>query len=208
MTESGNRRTAILKGIRFEVFKRDSFKCQYCGAVAPEVVLQIDHIQPVSKGGTNDSTNLITACIACNAGKRDKTLDDRTAIVKQRVQLEELQERREQLEMLMEWQQGLKDLNKATLSQVGSYWQDLAPGFVINDNGKRNLSKWLRQFSPEEVLHAMDVAAEQYLKFNEDSTVTGESWEEAFAKIPGICRVGRESEEDPEIRERHLNFSK
>ncbi|MFX5785200.1 HNH endonuclease, partial [Acinetobacter baumannii] len=36
---------------RFEVFKRDSFKCQYCGRCAPEVILHVDHIHPVSKGG-------------------------------------------------------------------------------------------------------------------------------------------------------------
>ena len=78
---------------------------------------------------------------------------------------------------------------------------DLAPGFVLNDNGKRDLSKWLRRFSFEEVIYAMDIAAEQYLKFEDDSTVTTESWEKAFSKIPGICRVERESKVDPEIKE-------
>jgi len=47
-------RTTIPKSIRFEVFKRDYFKCKYCGASAPEVLLQVDHIEAVSKGGTDD----------------------------------------------------------------------------------------------------------------------------------------------------------
>lgn len=58
-------RTPIPKKLRFEVFKRDSFKCQYCGKSAPEVVLHVDHIKPVAEGGTNEITNLITACADC-----------------------------------------------------------------------------------------------------------------------------------------------
>ncbi len=53
------KRKAISKKVRFEVFKRDSFTCQYCGAKAPDVVLNCDHIEPVSKGGTNKLLNLI-----------------------------------------------------------------------------------------------------------------------------------------------------
>ena len=65
------------KRLRFEIFKRDNFTCQYCGDQPPSVVLVIDHIQPVSKGGDNDSMNLITACEPCNQGKSDKTIDQR-----------------------------------------------------------------------------------------------------------------------------------
>ena len=48
--ESTKKRVPISKALRFEVFKRDSFTCQYCGRSAPEVVLEVDHIVPVSKG--------------------------------------------------------------------------------------------------------------------------------------------------------------
>ena len=57
------KRKNLSKSVRFEVFKRDSFKCQYCGKSAPDVVLEVDHIIPVSKGGDNDISNLITACL-------------------------------------------------------------------------------------------------------------------------------------------------
>jgi len=56
---------------RFEVFKRDSFTCQYCGGNPPNIILEVDHIMPVSKGGENNMENLITSCWACNRGKRD-----------------------------------------------------------------------------------------------------------------------------------------
>lgn len=68
------KRTNISKRTRFEVFKRDHFTCQYCGAQPPAVVLVIDHIHPIALGGTNDETNLTTACEPCNQGKSDKLL--------------------------------------------------------------------------------------------------------------------------------------
>lgn len=65
------------KRLRFEIFKRDGFTCQYCGAQPPDVVLVIDHIHPVAAGGSNEQVNLITACEPCNQGKSDKPLGDR-----------------------------------------------------------------------------------------------------------------------------------
>ena len=201
MTSKKQIRKPLSKKIRFEVFKRDSFKCQYCGATAPEVVLHVDHIKPVAQGGTNDLTNLITSCTSCNLGKKDKGLDDNTVIVKARNQMEELQERREQLEMMMEWREGLRDLDQDILNGLCEYWHDHAPGYNVNDSGKKNIKKWLRKFTLGEITYAMDVAAEQYLKFEEDGKVTSESWEEAFRKIPGICRVERNSKENPELKD-------
>lgn len=66
---------ALSVRIRFEVFKRDEFTCQYCGRRSPEVVLEVDHIQPRADGGTDDSINLLTSCWECNRGKSDRTLD-------------------------------------------------------------------------------------------------------------------------------------
>jgi 5-methylcytosine-specific restriction endonuclease McrA len=61
--------------VRFKVLERDSFTCQYCGRSAPEVVLHVDHINPASKGGANDMSNLITSCRDCNLGKSDTEID-------------------------------------------------------------------------------------------------------------------------------------
>lgn len=194
-------RKPVSKTLRFEVFKRDSFKCQYCGASAPDVLLHVDHIQPVSLGGANEIVNLITACASCNAGKSDRPLTENVAVAKQRAQLEDLQQRREQLEMLLEWKQGLNALKEDTIGELCGYWHRLAPGFTVNEHGRRNIQKWLRRYELTELLHGMDVAAEQYLVFTESGTVTQGSWEEAFVKIPAICRVTRESRDDPDVRE-------
>ena len=67
-------RIPIGKTLRFEVFKRDRFTCQYCGATPPDAVLEVDHIDPVALGGTNDEGNLVTACFNCNRGKAARSL--------------------------------------------------------------------------------------------------------------------------------------
>ena len=66
---SDTARKPLSKRTRFEVFKRDGFSCQYCGATPPGVLLHCDHIHPVAEGGQNDLDNLITACEPCNLGK-------------------------------------------------------------------------------------------------------------------------------------------
>jgi hypothetical protein len=59
-------------GLRFRVLQRDEFTCRYCGAKAPDVLLEVDHVVPKSKGGTNSFDNFVTACQPCNRGKRDR----------------------------------------------------------------------------------------------------------------------------------------
>ncbi|MDR2617300.1 MAG: HNH endonuclease [Treponema sp.] len=41
------------------MFKRDKFTCQYCGRSAPDVILNVDHIIPVSQDGTNNIMNFL-----------------------------------------------------------------------------------------------------------------------------------------------------
>lgn len=55
------KRKAISKSVRFEVFKRDNFRCQYCGATAPDVLLELDHVMPVAGGGDSEILNLLTS---------------------------------------------------------------------------------------------------------------------------------------------------
>jgi HNH endonuclease len=64
-----SKRKGLSKRLRFSVFKRDLFTCQYCGATPPRVVLEVDHIEPVAEGGSDDESNLVTACFDCNRGK-------------------------------------------------------------------------------------------------------------------------------------------
>lgn len=66
-------RMKVGDSLRYDVFKRDNFKCQICGSsVSDGVKLHVDHILPVSKGGKTTMDNLRTLCDRCNMGKRDK----------------------------------------------------------------------------------------------------------------------------------------
>lgn len=64
----------VSQKLRFDVFKRDSFTCQYCGRKSPEVILEADHITPKSKGGLDTLDNLITSCRECNRGKTNSII--------------------------------------------------------------------------------------------------------------------------------------
>ena len=71
---SGIKRGRVRLRLRFEILKICNFTCQYCGRKAPDVMLQIDHIRPISKGGINDPSNFTVACADCNMGKGDSLL--------------------------------------------------------------------------------------------------------------------------------------
>lgn len=86
---------SLSKRTRFEVFKRDSFICQYCGNHPPSTVLEVDHINPVANGGDNSIQNLITSCFDCNRGKSDKLLSSVPKPIKK--QAEEILEKENQL---------------------------------------------------------------------------------------------------------------
>jgi 5-methylcytosine-specific restriction endonuclease McrA len=71
----GKRRTPISKKLRFEIFIRDNYTCQYCNRTLSDgIKLEIDHVLPISEGGTDDYENLITACQDCNRGKSNKLI--------------------------------------------------------------------------------------------------------------------------------------
>jgi HNH endonuclease len=60
---------AINKRQRFRVLRRCGFRCTYCGRSALEVVLEIDHVIPRARGGSDDDSNRTAACFDCNRGK-------------------------------------------------------------------------------------------------------------------------------------------
>lgn len=173
-------RKPLSKAVRFEVFKRDSFKCQYCGATAPDVILEVDHIKPVSKGGTNDLLNLITACRDCNRGKRDKPLTDKSSVAIQRQQLEDLQERRDQIAMMLEWREQLSKEIEVEIDAIDGIF-DRETDWILSDVGRKTVRKLIRQFGFDEVYEATEISIDRYYYGDE------RSWHNALRKIGGIC---------------------
>jgi len=61
-----------VKLTKSEIFRRDHYRCQYCGKKSPQ--LTIDHIMPQHLGGESTWKNLVTACASCNHRKGGQTL--------------------------------------------------------------------------------------------------------------------------------------
>lgn len=188
-------REPVSKKTRFEVFKRDQFTCQYCGAKAPEVVLHADHIRPVADGGKSDIMNLVTACAACNGGKGARLLDDRSAVERQRTQIEELEARREQLEMMLAWRDAAQAQAVDVVQEISDRLGDRG-GFVPNESGKADIRKWLKRFTLQEVLVALDDAFDHYMKWTGNAP-DRDAWTTAFNKIPVFANMNRQAVDKP-----------
>ena len=72
----------ISGSIRLKVFNRAKTKCEMCGISNKAKALEVDHIIPRNKGGSDDISNLQALCYTCNSIKRDKDDSDLAAIRK------------------------------------------------------------------------------------------------------------------------------
>ena len=182
-------RKAIPKSVRFEVFKRDKFTCQYCGASAPDVILEIDHIRPVSKGGTNDILNLVTECRDCNSGKTNRELSDDSAVKVQKQRLDDMQERREQLQMMLEWRDSLIQQTESEIDAIDSIFSSQTR-WGFSEHGRLCIRKLIKKFGFNEVYEAAEIAIDRYYDGTE------KSWDNAFNKVGGICYNRRKDREE------------
>lgn len=147
-------RKPLSKRTRFEVFKRDGFRCVYCGAHPPDVLLECDHIVPVAEGGGDEEANLTTACFDCNRGKAavpltviPKSLPERAA---------ETAEREEQLA-------GYREVMEARAERIDSDRWEVAEILVPRSSKDGMKRDWLRSimtFNERLPLHVVKEAAE------------------------------------------------
>lgn len=184
-------RKSLSKKMRFEVFKRDKFTCQYCGRKAPDVILEVDHINPVSNDGENDILNLVTSCFDCNRGKGDRLISKSDELKKQQEKLEELSKKREQLEMLIEWRKELKSLSDLEVNMVVDSLSQY--DVSLTEHGKETVKLWIKKYTLQRVLDSVDIAMEKY------HNTQNMSREEAFSYIPRICYCDLMSEKDPAL---------
>lgn len=75
---------------RLAIYLRDGFLCAYCGSALQDAApadVTLDHLLPRSAGGSNDATNLVTACRSCNSSRQDKPwLDYATGGARDRIE--------------------------------------------------------------------------------------------------------------------------
>lgn len=188
-------RKGLSKKIRFEVFKRDNFTCQYCGRTAPDVILEVDHIKAVKNGGTNDIMNLVTSCFECNRGKGKRKLNDNAEIKAQINQLKEINQKREQLELLLKWKEELGKFEDEQVEKINSLLIDRT-GYGFNQNGKSSCLKEIKKYGFEEVYESTIISINQYYDERDEESVN-----KVFNSIGKICSTRKRQKNDPTLYE-------
>lgn len=135
---------AVSKRLRYEILRRDNHTCRYCGRTAPTVPLRVDHVVPVALGGTDDPTNLVTACEPCNSGK-SSTVPDSPLVA---------QAHEDAMRWQMAWatavaeaetegQQRAKDIAKVKKNYVAAYKGRHGQAPVLPEGWEASVGRWL-----------------------------------------------------------------
>jgi hypothetical protein len=168
-------RIQLSKKARFEVFKRDGFTCVYCGAHPSETVtLEIDHIHPVSEGGTNDADNLVTACFDCNRGKSAELLSSVPQSLAEKAEM--VAEREGQLRAYYEILEAKKQRVDEEMWAVADVLMDRFGEETILRTSLASIKRFLELLPFPVVLEAMETACNRMRNRNQ-----------AFKYFCGIC---------------------
>jgi hypothetical protein len=139
---------------RFEIFKRDGFRCIYCGATPMQSVLHVDHVLALANGGTDDPDNLVTACAGCNLGKAAVPLE------KQRFAPQDPERIRDHAQQIAEYLSLQNDViaaREAVTDRLVEHWETfIGPMAQSTYNFLRRLSA---EWPFERLIEAMDITA-------------------------------------------------
>jgi len=174
-------RVSLSKKIRFNIFKRDCFKCRYCGrTVGPDLMLEVDHVVPVSKGGTNDPINLVTACFDCNRGKSKNLLGTNSIGPLDAKSLKEnIKEQKKQVLEYFKYIDQKKILRKELCEKAVMKMILFGPSFVPNDF-IQGVSYFLTKLDLIEVQDASMIAINRF-----QARKTNDLWKYFY----GICHT-------------------
>ena len=158
---TSNKRQAISKKTRFDVFKRDGFACGYCGASPPSVLLEIDHIEPVAKGGTNDINNLITACFDCNRGKRHIKLDQVPPTLAYLTDV--VIERESQYHEYQKLLRRIERRETREIAKIEALWGDVYKGYSFAESFRKSVRIFIQKLGFHKTKEAMDIVLNRNL---------------------------------------------
>lgn len=150
------KRKGISKKVRFEIFKRDGFSCQYCGATPPKVILHVDHIVAVAEGGGNEMDNLVTACEPCNLGKGARALH--VAPVSLADKAKQIQEAEAQLKGYQEIIAAKHERIRDEVYLIDELFHEFNPGYVMSESAKTSVMGFIEKIGYHEVERAMRIA--------------------------------------------------
>lgn len=152
---------AITKKMRFDIFKRDCFTCQYCGGTPPKVVLEIDHIHPKSKGGDNKEDNYLTSCFDCNRGKSNRSLTNIPQTLKERTSV--LKEKSTQMQEYNKFMSIIQKQKEKAIDRICVPYEAKFPDYTLADIFKETtLSMFLNKLNEEEIIEAMQIACSRF----------------------------------------------
>lgn len=166
-------RKPIGKKLRFEVFKRDFFTCQYCGAHPPSVVLHVDHIVAVASGGGNDIDNLLTSCSCCNLGKGATSLESKHDSLKEKSRL--LIEAEEQLVGYQEIVRAINDRLLKEAHEVADVYAHWFERWELSERAVLDIKQFVKKLGFVETMQAMEIACSRKIS------------SAAFKYFCGIC---------------------
>ena len=146
----------LSKGLRFEIFMRDGFTCQYCNRKPPSVTLEVDHVDPRALGGSNDHINLTTACLECNRGKAAKVLK-RTG-PRPDADLEYLRCQQELMEAkrFLASKRKLDSVKAQLVEAIQCHWDKC---LCMDDHdvpSQKVVLEWLTRYSADEIIAGID----------------------------------------------------
>lgn len=179
-------RKPVSKKMRFEVFKRDGFKCRYCGSSSPEVVLHVDHIHPVKEGGKNTLLNLVTSCESCNLGKGATLLSDNSVAKLESLQIKELTEKKEQFNMYLKWKKELINFENKQIESIEEIFK--STGMTFTDQGKKNALSIINKEGFQQFYSAVEKCFANLGEYN-------------IAYVKGIINNTKSENEFPELKQ-------
>ena len=155
---SNVKRKPISPSLRFDVLEKDNFTCQYCGAksVDDNVLLEVDHIVPVSKGGDNNIENLVTSCKKCNIGKSAKKLGAKKRLTLRQKEIKELEQRREQQEMYLKSRLNKKKESEPLVNYIHNLYANYNIKLRLNLLGENRIFALYKKIGFEQVVNLIE----------------------------------------------------
>jgi len=155
--------------LRFEVFKRDSFTCAYCGSEPPAVVLEIDHIDPVASGGSDDIDNLITSCFDCNRGKGHTPLSSIPPSLKESMEVRK--EKEAQIKEYRKFMAAIRRRTQRDIKKIEKIYTNKYPEYKFNERFSQvTVKRFLSMLPIHEIEDAMYIACSRP-NLNENRTL-------------------------------------
>jgi len=176
--------------IRFEVFKRDDYQCQYCGRRVPEVTLEVDHILAVANGGKDGMDNLLTSCVECNQGKGARPVGETSPRPDYAARLAQMKEREKQVKAYFAHEEELEAIVEGQAYDLLYHWIEEL-GYANEPNSIRSLRWFLSKTPPRQIRRAMDQAAAKVMSASRDGHDA--RWRYFCGIMHGMIREGQVS---------------